>query len=119
MQTKEQKAISQKKWYEKNKARHVENVTKRKKEIIARVTKFVYELKERTPCADCGINYPAYIMDFDHLEDKKYQISNMIQSGYDMPTVQKEIDKCDIVCANCHRERTHQRKQAPITQLVE
>lgn len=119
VQTKEQKAISQKKWYEKNKARHLSNVSKRKQEIVKRVKEYVFALKESTPCADCGINYPSYVMDFDHLGDKEYQISNMIHAGYDIPSVQKEIDKCEIVCSNCHRIRTHNRKHAPVTQLAE
>jgi 5-methylcytosine-specific restriction endonuclease McrA len=109
MATKEQKAEYQKRWYEKNKARHVANVADRKKKIREKVTAFVRELKETTPCADCGINYPYFVMDFDHLRDKEYLLSNMISSGYDIESVQKEIDKCDIVCSNCHRRRTHMR----------
>lgn len=110
MQTKEQKAASQKRWYEKNKAKHIANVTLRKKEIVARVTAYVQELKAKTPCADCKVNYPYYVMDFDHLEDKKYKLADMIQHGYDLPAVQNEIDKCEVVCSNCHRQRTHTRK---------
>lgn len=114
MPTKEQKAEYQRRWYEKNKQRHIENVAARRKEVVTRVKKFVCDLKEKTPCADCGVNYPSYVMDFDHLDDKSYAIANMIGHGYDIPAVQKEIDKCEIVCANCHRIRTHNRKQAPM-----
>lgn len=110
MATKEQKAEYQRRWYEKNKAQHVANVAARKAAVRERVLAFVRELKEKTPCADCGNNYPYYVMDFDHLSDKEYALANMIQKGYDIPAVQKEIDKCEIVCANCHRERTHSRK---------
>lgn len=108
-QRKAAKTASQKKWYEKNKNRHIQNVSLRKKQVIQRVRQFVAELKESTPCTDCGINYPSYVMDFDHLANKEYQISNMIHSGYDICSVQKEIDKCEIVCSNCHRVRTHNR----------
>src|SRR5882757_10569168 len=99
------KAAAQKRWYEKNKAKHVANVSIRKKIVVERVKVFVKELKESSPCTDCGNKYPSYVMDFDHLGDKEYQIANMVQSGYDIPSVQKEIDKCEIVCANCHRIR--------------
>lgn len=104
------KAASQKRWYEKNKKKHIANVAARKAQVVEQVTAQVRELKESTPCTDCGVKYPYYVMDFDHLSDKEYPIANMISQGYSMETVQKEIDKCEIVCANCHRVRTHERR---------
>jgi len=59
------------------------------------------------PCADCGNRYPSYVMDFDHLGDKKFNISNMTARG--MAQLQAEIAKCEVVCSNCHRIRTHER----------
>lgn len=59
------------------------------------------------PCADCGIKYPPYVMQFDHLHDKEFQIGNSFQ--YALERVVTEIAKCEVVCANCHSERTHQR----------
>ncbi len=61
------------------------------------------------PCLDCGKKYPYYVMDMDHREpDKKeYNISRMINCG-SWKKFKEEIDKCDIVCSNCHRERTYQ-----------
>ena len=60
------------------------------------------------PCKDCGGEYPAYVMDFDHreLDEKLFSVSE----GYrlSMSRLMAEIAKCDVVCANCHRERTHQ-----------
>lgn len=47
-------------------------------------------------------------MDFDHLSDKKYEINKLINSC-SMTKIKAEIAKCDIVCSNCHRERTFQR----------
>lgn len=70
------------------------------------VREFVKKAKNY-PCADCGIAYPYYVMDFDHLEDKSFGIGRGRQKG--MQQVLKEIAKCDVVCANCHRERTHVR----------
>lgn len=51
-------------------------------------------------------------MDFDHRpgSDKKFDISqNFFQKEFD--EVLEEVAKCDIVCACCHRTRTHQRRQ--------
>lgn len=63
--------------------------------------------KKDIPCKDCGVIYPPYVMDFDHRElDKKiYGVSDM--HFYSLEKLETEIEKCDLVCANCHRERTH------------
>lgn len=71
---------------------------------------FVREIKSR-PCADCGVQYPYYVMDFDHREgeSKKYELSCVDRMT--MQAILRETAKCDVVCANCHRERTHQRNR--------
>lgn len=67
----------------------------------------VIEIKESTPCADCGNYYPHYVMDFDHRDPsiKTMNVSRMV-SLRGVETILEEIAKCDLVCANCHRERT-------------
>lgn len=70
--------------------------------------KFVNSLKDG-PCKDCGIKYQPWIMDFDHLKDKYESISVMISNKRSKEVILKEIEKCDLVCSNCHRERTYQR----------
>ena len=64
-------------------------------------------LKESNPCSDCGKHYPHYVMEFDHLNplEKKGCVSELANSGIKMMLA--EIEKCELVCANCHRERTH------------
>ena len=66
------------------------------------------EIKEASGCVDSGINNHI-ILDFDHLKDKKYNISRMIHDGFSWAAIKKEISKCEVVCANCHRIRTHDR----------
>lgn len=61
------------------------------------------------PCADCGIEYPHWVMDFDHREDEEKATNVAWLVDYRLEIIQAEIDKCDVVCANCHRERTHKR----------
>lgn len=71
-------------------------------------SKKLKEYKESLPCTDCGVYYPSYVTDFDHISDNKSaNIGNMMSRGW--PRILKEIEKCELVCANCHRERTHQR----------
>jgi hypothetical protein len=64
------------------------------------------KLKEGS-CADCGNKYPYYVMDFDHKDEEKARgIAQMVIHNK-WSNVIKEVAKCDVVCANCHRIRTH------------
>ena len=62
---------------------------------------------KNVPCMDCHRRFPPYVMDFDHLGDKKSEVALMAMQEYSTKTVLAEIAKCDIVCANCHRIRTY------------
>lgn len=62
-------------------------------------------------CVDCEKVFPWCVMDFDHRqgEEKEFSIgafSRMSRTETNMDKVKKEIAKCDVVCANCHRVRT-------------
>ena len=51
-------------------------------------------------------------MDFDHREGevKTAHVSQMVKL-MSVPKLHEEIEKCDVVCANCHRIRTFKRGQ--------
>lgn len=66
------------------------------------------EIKEASGCVDCG-ERNHIVLDFDHIKDKKYNVSRMIHDGFSWAAIKKEIAKCEVVCANCHRIRTHYR----------
>src|SRR5262245_51746542 len=75
------------------------------------VREFIKTAKDR-PCVDCGFKYPWYVMDFDHCRGtKKFNLSVATSHVRSTATIQAEIDKCDVVCANCHRSRTFRRRQ--------
>ena len=57
------------------------------------------------PCVDCG-NTDVRVLEFDHQKDKVDNISNMIAQCVSFSKLDKEIAKCEVVCANCHRIRT-------------
>jgi hypothetical protein len=57
------------------------------------------------PCADCGEQYPDFVMDFHHLRDKDFGINHWAVNCYGRAKLQKEVDKCVLLCANCHRHR--------------
>lgn len=64
------------------------------------------------PCVDCLCYYPAECMEFDHiLEDKTNRPVGALVNTQSLATLQREIDKCEVVCANCHALRTHDRGQ--------
>jgi hypothetical protein len=83
-----------------------------KHRVIARSRAIVQQAKDK-PCADCGVRYPYYVMEFDHLDSEAKQFN--VSAGVTRVSLRRlieEIAKCDVVCANCHAERTHQRKQS-------
>lgn len=97
---------AQKRWYEDNKDRCYQHSLKYK----ASKSEFIKQIKS-VPCADCGIQYPHYVMQFDHVRGKKeFNLANATNRGWER--IKLEIEKCDIVCANCHFERTWQRKSS-------
>lgn len=69
------------------------------------------DIKQTSGCVDCGERNPV-VLDFDHLKDKKYNVSRMIHEGFSWKAIAREIAKCEVVCANCHRIRTHLRLTA-------
>ena len=69
---------------------------------------YIIAAKDGVPCADCGVAYPQQVMEFDHRDpsEKDIDVSAMVRQRHSVKRIQKEIDKCDIVCSNCHRMRT-------------
>lgn len=65
--------------------------------------------KKGRPCCDCGGVFPTECLDFDHLRDKKFCVGNG-GCGRPWESTLAEIEKCEIVCANCHRTRTKNRR---------
>lgn len=89
--------------YERNRQSWAEKRAAQRAHLLA----LVNDLKN-APCVDCGVRYPPYVMDFDHRDpNTKYRtVSQLLSHGSERRVVE-EIDKCDLVCSNCHRERTH------------
>jgi hypothetical protein len=57
------------------------------------------------PCIDCGVS-DIIVLQFDHLRDKKFDVSAMIASGASWSRIEAEIAKCVVRCANCHAKKT-------------
>lgn len=91
-----------KEYFLKNKAKYQERDRLR----LVRAREYVKNFKQGKSCVDCGESR-WQCLEFDHRNpnDKFKGISIMIKSRYSPEAIQKELDKCDIVCANCHRIR--------------
>lgn len=62
------------------------------------------------PCTDCGNTYHFAAMQFDHVRGHKVRsVSEMAWAAVSIEKLQIEIDKCEVVCANCHALRTYSR----------
>jgi 5-methylcytosine-specific restriction endonuclease McrA len=71
-------------------------------------TRWLIEYFRLNPCADCGEPDPI-VLEFDHLRDKSFAIGPAL-SQRNWNSILDEIEKCEVVCANCHRRRTAQRR---------
>jgi hypothetical protein len=96
-------------YYHKNKPGHQRRARRRTDAIRI----LIRSAKDR-PCADCGKRFPYYVMQFDHRDDetKCFNIGGVnSRRRVSKARLLAELAKCDVVCANCHCERTHQRKK--------
>lgn len=90
-----------------------DNIDERREKIAARnqntrrvLHEYVWEYLSSHPCTDCPEKDPI-VLDFDHRRDKVMSISQMVVDTVSLDTLKKEIEKCEVRCANCHRRRTH------------
>lgn len=72
----------------------------RKREKMARVN----EYKLAMGCSRCGYDRCAAALEPHHLGDKTANVSALCRRGMVWATILAELEKCEIVCANCHRE---------------
>lgn len=94
-----------KNWYENNKERHLEQVRERKLAAREVARDYVWDYLLTHPCSQCGESDPS-VLEFHHRTGKSMDLSRMIGDGYSVSTIQAEINKCDVLCANCHRKKT-------------
>lgn len=87
---------------------------KRNKDKKDAIRDYIKQYKEFRGCMDCGLKFPYYVLDLDHREgtDKKFTPSHLHRTNSWVKMIE-ELEKCDVVCANCHRMRTHNRGYTP------
>ena len=93
--------------YEANRERYVAQARAHKQRLRVERTAYLLEYFRVNPCVDCGETDPV-VLEFDHLRDKLFDIGPaLVQKRW--RAVLSEIEKCEVVCANCHRRRTMRR----------
>jgi len=95
------------KWYHDNYPKKKDHFNNRKKETAKKLQNKIIEYLSDKKCITCSEN-DIVTFEFDHInpKEKVLEISKMIASGYSWESVLKEIEKCNILCANCHRKKT-------------
>lgn len=87
------------KHYRDNKAHDVSTITLRREEL----KNWYRDFKATLKCERCGQDHPATIQ-FHHPDPsiKEFEISRAVHNGFSIETIMKEVEKCEILCSNCH-----------------
>ena len=93
---------NKKEYYEKHKEKHNRHIVERRRTKKLEYDKYIQSLGLK--CKQCGVNHPA-VLDFHHRDPstKESTVSDLKWSGCSLERLKLEIDKCDILCSNCHR----------------
>lgn len=88
-------------YYSRNKELHYSRV----KTYLLQNRQRLWEYLLKHHCVDCSENNPV-VLEFDHLGGKIATISWMLRQRRSWSTIETEIIKCQVRCANCHRMKT-------------
>lgn len=88
-------------WYPRNKQRRLEL----NDAWQAKQRELFYEFKKTLKCVVCGESESA-CLDFHHKDpsEKEGAIANIVRGNRSFDAVLKEVEKCVVLCANCHRK---------------
>ena len=92
-------------WYVRHRQKHIDHVKVQRAatKVENRIRLLAYLAQH--PCVDCG-ETNLVVLDFDHVRDKRWSVTYMVSAGFPWATIEQEIAKCQVRCANCHRIKT-------------
>lgn len=104
LKSKKEKLETRKKWYKKNILTERVRIKKSNKIRADRIKKWVFNYKAKRGCYKCPENDPV-ALDFHHKDEtlKEGNIGTIITT-WSEEKLKKEINKCIVICANCHRK---------------
>jgi hypothetical protein len=103
--------------YAANRERYIQQARIQKRQLRLERTTYLLGYFDAHACVDCGQQDPI-VLEFDHLRDKSFSIGAALTCrGWQ--SILDEIEKCEVVCANCHRRRTARRRGALRAMLAE
>lgn len=92
-----------KEYYKNNKQTYIEKTKKRNQRISDENRTRLFAYLSQHPCIDCG-HTDIRVLEFDHVRGNKLNnIAWMVGKGLSWSTIEAEIAKCEVRCANCHR----------------
>lgn len=91
--------------YDKNKHKYRKTKNDKRKDRAIKIRSFIISLLKKSKCMDCG-NNDWRVLEFDHRDMNNKSMNIADATKYSLEKTKKEIEKCDIVCSNCHRIRT-------------
>lgn len=99
----EKQRANQRRWYARNKEKQLQW----NKAVRLRLVEFVKDYKKAHPCQTCGES-DWRCLDFHHRDPntKTSGLNRVARKTSSMKKVLEEIEKCDVLCANCHRKVT-------------
>lgn len=92
--------------YQDNKQTYNERTRISKAQILSQNKPRLHTYLSTHPCVDCG-QMDIRLLEFDHVNGQKSRsIADLLSWGFNWTTIEAEIAKCEIRCANCHRIKT-------------
>jgi hypothetical protein len=81
-----------------------------KPETVSEKHRYVYQTLQNSFCVDCK-ETDIRVLELDHVKDSKLiPVSTMLnKSRWSVQDLKLEIDKCEVRCVNCHRQKTYAR----------
>lgn len=97
-------------YYQRNKEKELKYKAERQVNKREEARHFVFTYLSANSCIDCGEKDP-FVLTFDHVKgSKKMNISQMVNQGYSIEAIKKEMSLCVVRCANCHMRIEKQRR---------
>lgn len=104
---KRKQAEYSKAYYEKNRSKVIAKINQNKKAN----RRWFAAFKATKSCIKCGESHPA-ALDFHHVHPRKgdKKVNDLVSDGHAKQRIMEEINKCVVLCSNCHRKHHHEER---------